>query len=178
MDDSIALVRAAQAGDEHAFGTLVEVHYDSIFRFAFRWCGNRADAEDIAQLACIKLARVLGQYRHEAAFSTWLYRLVINCAKDWQRTQMRHQSDTGDNIEEAVSAGADAETNIYLAQLLALLDKLPDGWKDAVLLVHAEGMTHAEAGRCLEVTESTISWRIHQTRKQLTGFIQQEGQIL
>lgn len=176
MDDSTTLIRRAQAGDERAFAALVEIYYDHIFRFAFRWCGHRANAEDIAQSACIKLARALGQYRHESAFTTWLYRLVINCAKDWQRAQVRHQTAGTHDHEEAIGGSSDAETEIYLAQLLAQLDKLPDGWKEAVLLVHAQGMSHAEAGLCLQVSESTISWRIHQARKQLTGFIQQEGQ--
>ena len=47
------------------FETLLNVHYERIYRFAYRWCGNATDAEDITQLACIKLARTIGQFRGE-----------------------------------------------------------------------------------------------------------------
>ena len=61
-----------------------------MFKMAFKWCGNRADAEDITQNACIKLARALKTYEHKAAFTTWLYRLVINTAIDMKRHEKRH----------------------------------------------------------------------------------------
>ena len=91
--DEQALIRRAQAGDATAFGELLDLHYDTIFRFAWKWCRHRTNAEDIAQLACIKLANSLAQYRFQAAFSSWLYRLVISCAQDWQRSQSRHDHD-------------------------------------------------------------------------------------
>ena len=74
MDD-LALIRRAQAGDQTAFGDLLELYYDTIFRFAWKWCRHRVNAEDIAQLACIKLANSLAQFRFQAAFTSWLYRL-------------------------------------------------------------------------------------------------------
>jgi RNA polymerase sigma-70 factor (ECF subfamily) len=145
----------------------LDLHYDTIYRFAWKWCGHPANAEDIAQLACMKLASSLAQFRFQAAFSSWLYRLVINCAQDWQRSQARHQH--GELPEE--EAGADhtqPENQIYLGQLLAQLDELGAGMKEAALLVHAEGMSHAEAGEILGVSESTISWRLHAIRKHMS----------
>jgi RNA polymerase sigma-70 factor (ECF subfamily) len=124
------LIRRAQAGDATAFGELLDLYYDTIFRFAWKWCRDRVNAEDIAQLACIKLASSLAQYRFQAAFSSWLYRLVISCAQDWQRS-------------------------------------LGEGMKETALLVHAEGLSHAEAGTILGVSESTISWRIHTIRRHM-----------
>ena len=60
-----------------------------------------------------------------------------------------------------------AEDGIYLAQVLAQLAKLGEGMKETALLVHAEGMSHAEAGAVLGVSESTISWRVHTIRKHM-----------
>lgn len=160
-------IRLAQQGNRAAFETLLSTYYDTIFRFAYKWCGNRADAEDVTQQACIKLARTLKQFRFESAFTTWLYRLVINCAKDWQRSQARHWGEHDMLEEESDQRENPAETNIYLQQVLSILDDLAEGFKETALLVHGIGMTHAEAAQILAVKESTVSWRLHEIRKQL-----------
>ncbi|HEU4593185.1 MAG TPA: RNA polymerase sigma factor [Steroidobacteraceae bacterium] len=160
------LIRRAQAGESAAFGELLDLYYDSIFRFAWRWCRDRANAEDIAQLACLKLAGSLAQYRFQAAFATWLYRLVVSCAQDWKRGQARHDHD--ELLDDAAPIdGSRTEDQIYLAQVLEELAELGEGMKETALLVHAEGMSHAEAGAVLGVSESTISWRIHTIRKHM-----------
>ncbi len=160
------LIRRAQGGDAESFAELVDLHYDTIYRFAWKWCGHQANAQDIAQLACIKLAASLGQFRFESAFTSWLYRLVINCAQDWQRSQRRHDHDDIDAGED-VSTYSPAEDHIYLMQLLGQLEDLGEGMKETALLVHAQGMSHAEAGAILGVSESTISWRLHIIRRHL-----------
>ena len=170
MTDDEALIRAAQAGDGAAFEQLLERHYDTLYRFAYKWCGSRADAEDVTQQACMKLARSLDQYRFEAAFTSWLYTVVVNCAKDWARSQGRHSAapleTEGTVAEEAATASDGVEHLAFLRQLLQRLDGLPEGIKETLLLVHAEGMTHGEAAAVLGVKESTISWRLHEFRKQ------------
>ncbi len=177
MDES-ELIRRAQAGNADAFESLLETRYDTLYKFAFKWCGNKSDAEDVAQLACIKLAGSISQFRFESQFSSWLYRLVINCAKDWQKSQARHQGKNIDDIHQAaddeehdghecLSTANPAENRIYLQQILQLLNTMADGFKETALLVHAEGLSHAEAAEVLGVKESTISWRLHEMRKQL-----------
>lgn len=167
MIDDEALIRAAQGGDADAFEQLLERHYDTLYRFAYRWCGNRENAEDITQQACLKLARALASYRFESAFTTWLYRVVVNCARDWSRSEGRHASVGEPDCERAEPVGpADAvEHHTFLWQLLQKLEVLPAGIKETLLLVHGEGLTHAEAARALEVKESTVSWRLHEFRK-------------
>jgi len=165
VTDDEALIRAAQAGDARAFETLLERHYDTVYRFAWKWCGSRADAEDITQQACIKLAGALASFRFEAAFTSWLYRLVVNCARDWSRSQRRHEGAAAEQGEEGHSAAGAVEQQAYLWQLLHKLDALPEAIKETLLLVHAEGLTHGEAARVLDVKESTVSWRLHEFRK-------------
>jgi RNA polymerase sigma-70 factor (ECF subfamily) len=166
MDDQ-ALIRRAQQGDASSFEELLELHYDTIYRFAWKWCGRAVDAEDIAQQACMKLANSLGQFRFEAAFSSWLYRLVITCAQDWERTQQRHRH--ASVPEDIVGFDPEqVEDQIYLLQVLAQLDELGEGMRATALLVHAEGMSHAQAGEVLGVSESTISWRVHTIRKHMS----------
>jgi RNA polymerase sigma-70 factor (ECF subfamily) len=165
MDDQV-LIRRAQGGDANSFAELVDLYYDTIYRFAWKWCGHQANAQDIAQLACIKLAASLGQFRFQSAFTSWLYRLVISCAQDWQRGQRRHDHEDISESEQG-SISSPAEDHIYLMQLLGQLQELGEGMKETALLVHAEGMSHAEAGAVLGVSESTISWRLHTIRRHL-----------
>jgi RNA polymerase sigma-70 factor (ECF subfamily) len=160
------LIRRAQAGNSPAFAELVDLHYDTIHRFAWRWCGHRTDAEDIAQQSCIKLAQNLRQFRFQSAFSSWLYRLVIHCAQDWLRSQQRHLHGALPENEPAFDSGR-AEDAIELLQLLEQLGGMGPGMQETALLVHAEGLSHAEAGEVLGVSESTISWRIHTMRKHM-----------
>ena len=170
MTDDKALIRAAQAGDGAAFERLLERHYETLYRFAYKWCGSRADAEDVTQQACLKLARGLGQYRFESAFTSWLYRLVVNCAKDWARSQGRHAVEARESVvgqpADATSEKDAVEHQAFLWQLLHKLDDLPEGIKETLLLVHAEGLSHREAAAVLQVKESTVSWRLHEFRKR------------
>lgn len=165
--DVQSLVRRAQGGDATAFAALLDLHYDTIYRFAWKWCGHPTDAQDITQQSCIKLANSLAQFRFQAAFTTWLYRLVINCAQDWQRHR-QHDDATGGPEIEASSDDTPTEDQIYLAQVLQQLERLGEGMKETALLVHAEGLSHAEAGKVLGVSESTVSWRIHTIRRRLS----------
>src|SRR5215467_13361785 len=123
------LIRRAQRGDGASFAELVDLYYDTIYRFAWKWCGHRANAEDITQQSCIKLASSLAQYRFQAAFTSWLYQLVISCARDWQRAQQRHEHDSLP-AEEPTSGGTErSEDYIYLVQLLDRLDEVGEGMK-------------------------------------------------
>lgn len=167
LPTSDTLIRAAQTGDRQAFAQLLAEAYDSIHRFAYRWCGNASDADDVTQLACIKLAQSIGQFRFESAFSSWLYRLVINCAKDWQRSQGRHKHEDLEQLSSEVQLDQNAENRIYLQQVLNWLDTRSEGFKETALLVYAEGLTHAEAANILQIKEATVSWRLHEIRKQL-----------
>ena len=164
--DITGLIRRAQGGDVAAFARVLDLYYGAIYRFAWKWCGHRANAEDIAQQSCIKLANSLAQFRFQAAFTSWLYQLVISCARDWQRSQERHDHDELPEDAPMPDHGR-TEDHIYLAQLLEQLDELGEGMKETALLVHAEGLSHAEAGEILGVAESTISWRVHAIRKHM-----------
>ncbi len=167
--DETGLIRRAQSGERAAFEALIETHYDAIYRFAYQWCGNASDAEDVAQLACIKVARSLTQFRFESSFKSWLYRLVVNCAKDWHRSESRHggNAQTHDIETEVDSTTADAEGGVFLTQVLKQLEAMAEGFKETALLVHGQGFSHAEAARLLGIKESTVSWRLHEIKKQL-----------
>ncbi|MFT7558151.1 MAG: RNA polymerase sigma-70 factor (ECF subfamily) [Flavobacteriales bacterium] len=182
------IVRAAQKGDSQAFSQLLETSYETIYRVSLHWAGNVPDAEDIAQLVCMKLAKSIRQFRFESAFTTWLYRVVINCARDWARSGAKHnvvndgslscnrQHDTcndgqdflNDRSHEVSASDAPAlEAESELRRVIKIVATMGDDYKETLLLVFGEGFSHAEAGETLGIKESTVSWRIHEIRKRL-----------
>ena len=109
----LALVGQARDGDRVAFGRLVERHYDFIHRVAWRWAGNRTDAEDIAQDVCVRLGKAIRSYRGGSAFTTWLYALTLNAARDLKRKSARDSAKTeAFGVHDAASAdGASRRRN-------------------------------------------------------------------
>ncbi len=164
-------IRRAQGGDREAFARIVDAHYERMYRIASHYCGNRQDAEDITQQACIKLARSIQQFRFEARFSTWLYRLVVNCCRDYYKAQKPNHEllDTDDVVT------LKADHIILLQQVLSKVDSMGEGFRETLSLVIGEGLTHAQAADILAVKESTVSWRLHEIRKRLNVELQLEG---
>lgn len=171
-----ALALLAAKGDADAFRQLLERHYDTLFRIAYRFCGHREEAEDIAQDVCISLPAKLKTFKGEAAFSTWLYRVAVNRVKDWKRKQAtaaRVHSDYGEVEElrrgEALAASREQE---WLNEMLA---RLSDDLRETAVLVVGEGMTHGQAAEVLGLKESTVSWRMSELKKALRELAREEA---
>jgi len=170
------LAAAAVAGERQALALLVERHYDTIYRLAYKWSGLQADAQDIAQEACVKLVRKLHTFRGRSAFRTWLYRLVLNTAKDAARRRTRRQPDE-DRFEAehlAASSHTGAEASLAAARIMAAIERLPLKQKQAGLLVWGEGFSHREAAGVLGCREATVSWHLHQARKTLKSQLEMD----
>lgn len=170
-DESVnSLVQQAQRGDAKSFETLLNLHYRLIFRTAYKWCGRREDAEDITQNVCIRLAESIRDYRGESQFTTWLYRVTLNAAKDYQKSRSRKAGREQGDIDLSLfrSEQPNAEESLIARHLYWCIAQLTEKLRMAILLVCAEGMSHAEAGRVLECKEGTISWRISEAKKHLS----------
>jgi len=169
VDPDRDVVARATAGDRDAFESLLRRHYDRIHRVAWRLTGSGADAEDIAQDVCCTLVEKIGSFKGEAKFTTWLVGIVVNACRDHRRrgltlTRLRDRLSVLAGLAPQPD-GRDTYRRIWLASELARLDP---PLRDTVVLVVGEDLTHAEAARALGVAESTVSWRMHEARRQLT----------
>ena len=171
------LIKNAQAGNRSAFEALINAHYLTIYKFAYKFIGNRPDAEDIAQDACMKLAANIDSFRFDSAFTTWLYRLVINTAKDFIKKKSRHQSRESALFEDAIYVAApdNQEKQFSQREVLKQVDDLPEKLRDVVILVCWEGLSHAEAAAILDIKENTVSWRLHEVRKIMNDTFNKEA---
>ena len=162
------LARRAVAGDRNAFSDLLERHYGLIYRVAARMLGDGVEAEDLAQDVCVGLVTRLASYGGQSRFTTWLYRVVVNAARDAMRrnaTRRRNEQEFAeqDGLGDR-QIGIGGEDSVWLQQVLG---QLSEELRTTVILVLAEGLRHGEAGKILGVSEATVSWRLHQVRKQL-----------
>src|SRR5579863_7453418 len=83
------LIEACQRGDHDAFAALFEAHRDRVYSIALRFSGNPSIALDIAQDTFLKLLSKIGEFRGDASFESWLYRLVVNSCLDHRRAGRR-----------------------------------------------------------------------------------------
>lgn len=165
-----SLIKQCQEGDKAAFEALLERHYDTIYRFAYRWCQDQTNAQDITQLVCIKLAKAIGKYNFRSSFSTWLYPIVINTAKDFYKSpnQFNKREEQIDNLETYANEAQDLSSRqIYAQQILDHINTLQGDLKETLILIYGVGLNHQQAADKLNVKESTVSWRVHEARKIL-----------
>ncbi|KQZ81949.1 RNA polymerase subunit sigma-70 [Mesorhizobium sp. Root157] len=172
------LVDRAKGGDRKAFGALVERHYDFIHRIAWRWCGNRDDADDIAQEVCIRLGRSIRDYRGMGAFTTWLYAMTLNAARDLSRKATRETAKVNAYGTHALIGSQSVdEADGYADALWQAVRRLPGKQRDAVLLVYGEELSHAAASEVMAISEATVSWHIHEAKKRLKVLMRSAGEV-
>jgi RNA polymerase sigma-70 factor (ECF subfamily) len=175
MNDK-ALAEKAAGGCRVSFAALIERYYDRIYRLAFRLCGSRAQAEDVAQDVCVKLATAIRSFRGEAAFSTWVWRVTFTTASDGLRARQRITTVEPAKMAALMDAGEvhapSPEEAAFGAEIWGAVRALPDQQREAVLLVYGEGLSHAEAAGVLGCREKTVSWHLHEAKKRLKTRLQ------
>lgn len=169
-DRDAGLVSAAVAGNRDAFEALLRAHYDRIHGLAWQLTGSRSDADDIAQDVCCALVEKIGRFRGEAKFTTWLCGITVNACRDHRR---RRRTFMGLTDKLAVLAGLasptdgrDAYDAIWLNNAIS---RLKPAYRETAILVAGQQLTHAEAAEILGVAEATVSWRMSEVRRMLSG---------
>jgi RNA polymerase sigma factor (sigma-70 family) len=154
-DDALLVLYAN--GDRSAARELAGRHLPRVVGFAARMLGgDRAEAEDVAQEAMLRLWRIAPDWRPgEAQVSTWLYRVVTNLCTDRLRGRVRRRAVGLDDAPDVVDASpgvvagmVDQDRN---AALYAALDTLPARQRQAVVLRHIEGLTNPEIAQVMDI---------------------------
>jgi RNA polymerase sigma-70 factor (ECF subfamily) len=161
-DDFAALMADVAAGERRAFDRLMYRALPRAYRLALRLLGNVTEAEELAQEAMLRVWRHAGGFDPgRARFEAWLGRIVTNLAFDRLRTRKRSGKTVP--LEDAASvpdAGESAEDKLVRAgqhALVALaLAGLPERQRAAVVLVHYEGLSGAEAAAALGATPKAV----------------------
>ncbi len=170
------LVAKVQRGDKVAFDFLVIKYQHKIIQLVNGYVKDPSEAQDVAQEVFIKAYRALGNFRGEAAFYTWLYKIAINTAKNYLLSRARRNSNSHVDIQDAeVLEQAQQLRNIETPerQLLneeiidtikAVIDNLPEDMRTAIILREFEGMSYEEIAEAMDCPVGTIRSRIFRAR--------------
>ena len=179
--DEAELVERARRGDLEAWETLVRRYQGIAFRTAYVLAGNAADAEEAAQDGFVKAHRALGRFRRGAALKPWLLRIVANEARNRRRSAGRRErlalraaaeSRPGDAVpspEAALLAREDQE------RLLAAVERLPDGHRDAIACRYFLELSEEETAAALGVRPGTVKSRLARALAHLREHLEDEA---
>ena len=169
-DEDMALVRRVKEGDKDAFGELVQKYKQRIYFIAYRMTNNHTDADDLSQEAFIKAYESIGNFREQASFSTWLYRIIMNMTINHLKKMGRKQIFTLDenvSIEYTSNPEKIAEERELHEEITKAIGSLPLKQRAVVELALLEGLPHREIAEVLSCPEKTVSWRLFQARNKL-----------
>ena len=162
---------AAQGGDEAAYRVLLEDLLPFVRRQVRARISSQADAEDVVQNALIAIHRGRHTYRPERPFGPWARTVVRNCVIDWFRERGRRTSrEVAVEEPELFSEGTtDAELGAdeLAPPLVAALQSLPEKQREAVELIHLQGLSVAEAAVEAGVTPGALKVRAHRGYRAL-----------
>lgn len=172
-DELAGLVADARAGDRLAFDGLVTATYADAFTLATRLMGNEEDASDVVQDAYLRAFRGIGRFRGDARFTTWLYRIVANCATTALGRRGRHRHDELDEALLIADDHADRDPERWASdahdrvRVQAALAALPEKLRVVVVLRDVYDLSHEGIATELGITETAAKVRLHRARKKL-----------
>jgi RNA polymerase sigma-70 factor (ECF subfamily) len=179
-DPDAALMLAFQRGDEGAFRTLYERYAPAMFRFCHHFVRNAARAEELAQDVFLNVYRARERYRPSARFQTFLYRVASNhCLNEVRRGTHERPAHTSPEEPEvdavdALPSGDAGPEEIVRARALesavqALLARLPEKQRAALVLCRFEGLAYEEIAQVLETTVSAVKSLVHRATVAAAG---------
>ena len=178
-------IHAAREGDQEAFAELVRLYEKRVFALTSRMCKNPEDAAEAAQEAFLAAWQGLPNFRGDAAFSTWLYRLASNACVDLLRREGRHRDAAGPSFNDddvnlevpdtAASPHDLAERAELRAQVEEGLATLSPEHREVLILREIHQLSYDEISRILNLDTGTVKSRISRGRRQLRNFLLKSG---
>ncbi|HMX63817.1 MAG TPA: sigma-70 family RNA polymerase sigma factor [Candidatus Sumerlaeota bacterium] len=182
--DSAALDRADMqrlaAGHDAALNDLMERHAPAVFRFLCRMLNNEEDANDLAQETFVRVFQARASFDANKKFSTWLFTIAANLARNHIRWRTRHPNVSldaeSDSTEQSLAEKLPAPTPTPRQQILAgeraaavrtAVNALPEDMREAIVLCEWEERSMAEAAMILEATPKAVESRLYRARQIL-----------
>jgi len=175
-----AFLRKLQAGDPVAFAQFVEENQSKIYNLALRMLNEPQEAEDVLQETFLSAYKALSKFEGRSSLSTWLYRIASNASLMRLRKKQPDQvsmdeplaSDMGDNIpRQFVDWSSAPEDELLNSESRRVMDEavaeLPQSLRIVFILRDIEGLSTAEAGEVLGLSESAVKTRLHRARLRL-----------
>ncbi len=177
------LMALVQKGDLNSFSELAARYEQRLLNFLHRFVGNRAQAEDLLQMTLLKVYRARFKFRGSGRYSTWLYTIAANLAKDYLRKTKKYrfvslETPVGPsaNVIDFYQAGGEsasdsAEKKEIRGMVRLAVSRLPHHLRLTVLLSHYEGLSYEEVGKILGCSKGTVKSRIFRAKMKLKEFL-------
>ena len=178
-DSDQQLVARVQKGDKRAFDMLVLKYQYKIHAIVSRYIKDFDEVNDVVQEAFIKAYRALGNFRGESQFYTWLYRIVVNTAKNYLVARNRRPPASDVDVDEADSYGGseslrdvDSPENLFFRDELErvvddAIQGLPEDLRSALTLREFEGLSYEDIATVMECPVGTVRSRIFRAREAI-----------
>jgi len=177
-----ALIQRCAAGDEDACAELVAEHQRMVYQLSLNLLSDHNEALDLSQEVFLRVFRTLHSFRGQSALRTWIYRIVVNQARNRQRWwRRRHRSqqvsldqhiqDHGDLPERTDGQSPDRllGQKRLAERIRSALDQLPFDQKTALVLREIDGLSYEEIGFSLGIAVGTVKSRLARAREGLRG---------
>jgi len=177
------LMWLVQKGNMNAFSELAKRYEKKLLNFLNRFVGSTAQAEDLFQATLLRVYRARARFRGSGRFSTWLYTIAANLARDYLRKTRKYRfvsleapvgqsSNVIDFCEaEGESASESAQKKEVATMVRMAVDTLPLQQKLAVILSHYQGMSYEEIAKVLRCSKGTVKSRIFRAKTKLKEFL-------
>lgn len=161
------LIRGCLRGSVQCQRALYQRYSGKMYGVCLRYARNSSDAADILQEGFLKVYSKLDQFGFQGSFEGWIRRIMVNTAlRAYQKQRFDHETYGYEHLPE-LPVDPDAVSALSEAELLALIRKLPDGYRAIFNLVAIEGFSHAEAADQLGIQESTSRSQLTKARRWL-----------
>lgn len=161
---------ALQGGEELALNRLMTRWERPLRSFLYRSTRNEHDALDLAQETFVRVYQHRARYRAGARFSTWMFQIALNLARDHARRQRRRPTDSLEGAPEQFThhtPRGDATSAEAAAAVRAAVRKLPEDLREAVLLSEFQDLSHAEIAEIVGATPKAVETRLYRAREKL-----------
>ena len=164
------LAGALSRGENRALDALMQRWQVPLRAFLYRYLQNEADAFDLAQETFVRVYRHRANYREGKRFSTWMFQIALNLARDHGRRKARRPVVALEEAPEAVSVGDPRAVPLgeeRARAVRAAIGELPETLREAGLLFEYEHKSHAEIGAIVGASAKAVETRLHRAREQL-----------
>ena len=146
---------------------LIDAHYDSLYRYAYRLSGSPADAEDLTQEAFGKALARLSQLRDRDRAKGWLFRILRNAYLHRVRDQRRHRTVPLDSIGDLPEDAPDAPADVDPAKLQEALNGLDEAFRTPVILFYFEEFSYRDIAEQMDLPIGTVMSRLARAKAHL-----------
>ncbi len=147
-----------------------------LWRYALVLTGRRDVADDLAQNTCLRALEKADQFQPGTHLDRWMFRIAQRIWLNELRSQTVRRGGGLVPVEDAglVAEGMDAETNIFVSQVLSRMNTLPEAQRSTVMLVYVEGFAYREAAEVLDIPIGTVMSRLAAARATLGKELKQD----